>query len=509
MKKTIKIAIICIAFLTTHTTQETNQKILGNNCKIDLECSPPYVICRENTCKHKKIFPMRPKETTGMILLLALCLLAAASGIGGGALIVPILLMFFDFSTKEAIAFSNGLIFFTGAVKFFVALTRKHPTIEHKTLIDYNVVMILISTLLLGSFIGSTLATIFPEFLQLLGLILVILYSIHQSFTKSMKLWKKESIELLEKEIEIEDKDKKETSISTLNCELQYDTSDIEDLNHSSSEEDKSGNSEITNRNKENESENNERIEKLEREIIHDMIRKNEGNNFYWKKKCVVIGIFCSSMLIIFLRGGKGMKSIIGVKKCDTADWVLFTSYSILVFCFVLMGNRIVINEQKLKEETNWEYHKDEKIFDKKFIFKANILAFLVGAVSSIVGIGSGMIINPLLLSMDFLPQIVSFTGMYPTVINKFVASTVFLIAGQTPVDYLFFTGFLLSIGVVFVEWKVAQLVERLGRQSIISFLFAGILTIGLFLTLYVGFLDTLKTIEHGKSLLGFKNFCE
>jgi uncharacterized membrane protein YfcA len=105
------------------------------------------------------------KEIFGTVILVILCVLSAAAGIGGGPLIVPICLMVFEFDTKQSVALSNGLIFFLGLIKFFVGLTRKHPTIKHKSLIDYNIVLIFVSSILVGSLIGSLIGRIFPDLL--------------------------------------------------------------------------------------------------------------------------------------------------------------------------------------------------------------------------------------------------------------------------------------------------------------------------------------------------------
>jgi uncharacterized membrane protein YfcA len=212
---------------------------------------------------------------------------------------------------------------------------------------------------------------------------------------------------------------------------------------------------------------------------------------------------------VIVLRGGKGLDSIIGVKKCDGLDWVIFIAYSLIVTIFIFIGNKVVLAEQRLKERCHWEYHPDEKIFNKAFITKGNFFGIITGIVASMVGIGGGMITNPILMSQDFIPQVVSFTGMYLIVMNKIVSSTVFILSGLMPIDYLLFTGVILAIGVVIVEWKVAQVVKKFGRQSIISFLFVGIMSVALVLVLLVGFQTTKETLDNGDSLFGFKSYCE
>lgn len=143
---------------------------------------------------------MEAKEIAGTVILIVLSMLAAASGIGGGALIVPILLMMFDFDTKQGVALSNGIIFFSGAVKFCVGISRNHPEIPHRTLINYNVVLIFISSVLLGAFIGSIVSPSIPEFLQLVGLVVVVVLAVRKTLKKAISLHKKESRALEEKQ---------------------------------------------------------------------------------------------------------------------------------------------------------------------------------------------------------------------------------------------------------------------------------------------------------------------
>lgn len=92
------------------------------------------------------------------------------------------------------------------------------------------------------------------------------------------------------------------------------------------------------------------------------------------------------------------------------------------------------------------------------------MIGFCTGITAALVGIGGGMITNPVLLSYDFMPTVVSFTSMYLIVSNKIVADTVFILGGVMPLQYMFFIGGILVVGVLIVEWKLGQLVKKLGR---------------------------------------------
>ena len=62
--------------------------------------------------------------------------------IGGGALFVPILMIFFQVTTKQAIALSNALIFFNSSTKYFATLYDKDPLNPWRPQVDYNIALI-------------------------------------------------------------------------------------------------------------------------------------------------------------------------------------------------------------------------------------------------------------------------------------------------------------------------------------------------------------------------------
>ncbi len=108
---------------------------------------------------------MQGIEIFAIVLLIILCMLSSAAGVGGGSVIVPICLIIMDFDTKQSVALANGLTFFLALVKCSVGLAKKNPLIKHKTLIDYNIVLIFISSILIGSLVGSLIARILSDLL--------------------------------------------------------------------------------------------------------------------------------------------------------------------------------------------------------------------------------------------------------------------------------------------------------------------------------------------------------
>lgn len=160
-----------------------------------------------HVCRHKNFFPIFPKEILGIVLFVILAVLSGLAGMGGGSILVPILLIFFTFTTKEAINLANVFTFFSGTIKFAISLRTRHPKIKHRTIIEYNMVLILIPSMLLGSFIGSTVSPMIPELLQMICMIVVLILAGIDSINKTMALFKKETEDIEKKKQHTEDKE--------------------------------------------------------------------------------------------------------------------------------------------------------------------------------------------------------------------------------------------------------------------------------------------------------------
>lgn len=558
--KSKKILLTGLLFLILFqaSLSETDQTVLDKPCLADENCSPPYIICRESLCKRKRIWPIQLKEIFAILLLSFLVLMATASGLGGGAIIVPILLVLMEFNTKQSVALSNGIIFFVSIFKSAFSLHMKHPTIPHRTLIDHNLVIIFISTILFGLLIGTTLSEILPDIVQMVGLIMIVIYSLYRGLGQSCKIYKRENEEKKKKKLVEEEKKKKEGEeekkyegleipndendrINELNLNQLNSTRGIRVTNimgnsvknttskltsignsprnydipvkNSSETKDTSLKKNYEKKKEIKETiENNTHVheEKLteEEKLIQAKIRKIESTNFAPKKISIIISVLLISFLLIFLRGGKNLKSIIGVSRCSYQDGIIIFIYLIGIIFITILAGVIVIFEQRSKFKAKWDFLKDEKPLLKKQVLKLNIFGIIVGIISGVTGLGGGTILSPILLGMNYLPQVVSFTSVYLILINNFVAFVALLVSGILPLDYCISLGIVLGIGICIFEKKLAEIVKKTGRQSIVGFMFSGVLVVAFAFVVYTTIDLYIKNKQKGKNMLEFKEYC-
>ena len=93
---------------------------------------------------------------------MALCTVA---GIGGGGVANSMLIYFFKFETKPAVAISSFSILVCTTMRFFYNFRVRHPERPHVNVLDYGLASIMMPTTLAGSQIGGYILLMFPSYL--------------------------------------------------------------------------------------------------------------------------------------------------------------------------------------------------------------------------------------------------------------------------------------------------------------------------------------------------------
>lgn len=103
-------------------------------------------------------------EALGLVFFVVFMALSNIAGIGSiGGAVVPMLITFFKFDTKEAIAISSFTIAISTFVRFMLNRNKKHPEKPNVTVCNYNIVTIMMPTTLAGAQIGAFMLITFPE----------------------------------------------------------------------------------------------------------------------------------------------------------------------------------------------------------------------------------------------------------------------------------------------------------------------------------------------------------
>ena len=124
---------------------------IQEDCETQSDCSSSFDVCVDLVCEHKFIFPVYDLEIVGLVVFILIKALSTIAGIGGGGIVIPLVISFFGFTTKPAIAVSSFSTFTATLGSFLFNFRGRHPEKPHTVLIDYGLTVIMMPTTLAGA----------------------------------------------------------------------------------------------------------------------------------------------------------------------------------------------------------------------------------------------------------------------------------------------------------------------------------------------------------------------
>jgi hypothetical protein len=121
--------------------------------------------------------------------------LSTMGGIGGGGAVVPFTMMFFSFTTKEAIAISGFSIFICSLARYIYTYRDKHPE-KDAVIIDYGLASIMLPAVMMGSMVGVLANVMLPSLVLQTSLALLLIFLTIQSGSKARQIYTKENAKL-------------------------------------------------------------------------------------------------------------------------------------------------------------------------------------------------------------------------------------------------------------------------------------------------------------------------
>ena len=114
-------------------------------------------------------------EIIGLVTLSILMMLCTVAGIGGGGITLPILQVFFAFEFKEATAVSGISILICSLARYIYNFKQMHPE-KQAVAIDYGLAIIMLPTVMMGSFIGVIMNAAMPDLILQICLTLLLAF---------------------------------------------------------------------------------------------------------------------------------------------------------------------------------------------------------------------------------------------------------------------------------------------------------------------------------------------
>ena len=299
---------------------------------------------------------------------------AAMGGIGGGGINVPVLFVIWGYSYSTSLVLSLCAVFGNLMSQFMLNWGAVHPKIENRPLIYWDVVMVLAPALLMGSRVGVVLSVVLPTTVLMALAIVMLTFAATMTGRKALKYYGMEQANMAQAIAEVND------------------TLVDEKLSRSSF-------SLSGNRSRANTQETMSNLLKGKEDHSLSYLTDEPPVKFPWK----VIGYLVMLWLIFtcFLAGSHF------TDRCSTAYWIVgFIFY--LPFFFAINWS---LGYAARRQEKDPDMQQEGDVAFADLGIAAPIMAFGIGMLCALLGIGGGELAGPLLVSMGLLPQVVAATS--------------------------------------------------------------------------------------------------
>lgn len=427
-------------------------------CEIDSECTR-YYECVSGECKHKHLFPLEGMEILGTIVIFTCSALANAAGQGGGPLMTLILLIIFNYQTYVALPMVQLIILGGTGIGYILRIPMRHPT-RKRPLVDYYILTLVTAPLIFGTSVGVILGLIFPSWLILTLLTLVLIYITYASGQMSIKLFKKENAERAKVANENLIDEDKPTFVDEGSLEITPELKDIID---------------------------------------------NEKKWFPLVPVLILLVIYAFAVFTSFLRGSAGHPSIIGVSQCTPAYWLMNLVILVCYILFTIASTCYIIHITKKKVSLGYDFDAYDLIWTWKPLTILIIFGVLAGIGAGLLSFGGALILGPVMLKLGIRPEVSAGTSTGIIVLTSSISIIQYAIAGKLELIYgiwffsFSFLGSVIGIGVI------KAIVNKVKRGSIMVIILAILMGLCAILTPAYGVIDL---TSRANIEIGFRPYC-
>ena len=378
-----------------------------------------------------------------------------ASGLGGGLLFIPVLLLIMKFYAHEAIPISKVVIF-AGALTSFIQNTKvKRPKRNTKAL-DYNLIIVNSSNLLLGTVFGVTLNKILPNTLILFLLCILLFYYSHKTFKTFLKFYKEESAG------ELHSMSSQMNSISSRNI-----NNDI-----------------------------NQPVDQIEIEIYKDQYLLR------WDKLKYILFPFLIMAILSILRESEM------VSKCSSTYWILVFIFIAIVLLFDYFVFIHIENEYNYRKLINFPYDEKDINWTRETIIKLCCIGFIAGFIAGTIGIGGGVVLGPILLDLGIHPIVGTVTTNFLVLITSSSTTFQFILFEMLNFQYGFFCIIFSALGSYCGTYLVNSYVKNTGKQSFIVLVLFLVVIISAIVLPLSSLINIINDYKKGIDIFEFESLC-
>lgn len=193
----------------------------------------------------------------------------------------------------------------------------------------------------------------------------------------------------------------------------------------------------------------------------------------------------------------------------NLTSFSLFRCNSASNFTTIAVFNIILLKkEYLLKEENNYQFVKGDVVWNQRTIIKFLIFAIIAGFLSGAVGLSGGVLFTPMFLEFGIAPSVASSTSMYMAMFATGSSSVLYMFSGYVIYDVTFWLSAFSVIGTYLGSTIIGAAVKKSGKQSILVWLLAVVITASAIIVVVEAIVNTIKDSNDHVDLWHFKDYC-
>lgn len=420
-----------------------------------------------------------------------------------------------QFNPSLATALSKVTIFGSAISNWMSFGIRKHPK-KDGPLIDYEISLLMEPIILLGTIVGVYFNIMFPYWLILVLLLILLAYTIYKTSLNGIKQWKKEKAEdqlvadagqskdeKTEEEVHLPDAkvDTRPESVESPSIPEDNVSVDISPEVHVDE------NLQGTNPSGEEYKDVDKHLTETEQVELAKMIEDDKTRFPYFK---LLILAFCWVCLLVMslLKGGShGIPSIVWLASCSIGYWFVVASIFPVFIVVTLLVGLYLKKRYDRKIYLGYPFLETDIKYTLKTSFFIPFICLIAGIISGLLGLGGGLITGPILLDLGVPPEVSVSSSAFMILITSSATVVQFAIFGVIPWDYGLAFCFVGFFGSLLGQFVISYVVKRWGRPSWIVFLLVIIIILSSLSLIGLGVYNLVMDIMQG-AYLGFSLPC-
>ena len=311
--------------------------------------------------------------------ILIISIFTTIAGIGGGGIIIPYLTLIGGYELTEAIPLSICCIFFDCLIRNIYLFRKLVPHHPKRYLMNLLPGLLISPSDALTSWIGVLMSLVLPSGVTLISVIAILLFSFIKTTIKGYKTYKTE--------INIKRNQEMDNYIVIDGIEIY--------------------------------------IEK------DDLIEPIKPNGETTKQRLKSLTLVLASILIAVIF------SFTKPNICVVEYWYFLIGFIAITIGLLTLNIIYVKNLYNYRKNNEFDFISSDFKYNGKMFSKLIIFSMFTGAISTYLGIGGGMLINPLLLNLGMAPHII----IASTAVTTFFSSMISLINYIASAKLLFIEG--------------------------------------------------------------------